>query len=254
MRLFDWLFPPKCAGCGELLPWEPAPGIAEALCEKCLRKWESETLELCEYCFRPVSVCACLPKYLKRSGCGGFYKLVYYRPQKSDWVQNRMIYSIKRKRLPRTSTFFAERMYPAVEKIFQNPKNAGCASSFVLTHVPRPRRSFLQYGTDQAGELCAALSAVTGIPRQTFLRRVPRVGKEQKKLSAAGRMQNAKRAFALSPEGERECAGKRILLLDDLVTTGASMAACAALLFGAGAKEVYCLAVASDETNRVRKD
>jgi predicted amidophosphoribosyltransferase len=46
-------------------------------------------------------------------------------------------------------------------------------------------------------------------------------------------------------QNPEQFAGKRILLLDDIVTTGATVSECARVLLTAGAKEVYCAAIAA---------
>jgi predicted amidophosphoribosyltransferase len=63
-------------------------------------------------------------------------------------------------------------------------------------------------------------------------------------LSAEERRGNVSGAFALGEGAADRIRGKHILLIDDVLTTGSTVSACAALLKEAGAKEVDCLAVA----------
>lgn len=95
---------------------------------------------------------------------------------------------------------------------------------------------------NQAERLARRLSAETGIPLQTrWLRRVLPT-KTQTLLSREERLANVKRAFSL--RGVPPVAGKRLVLVDDVFTTGATTAACAEILHGAKAASVCVWTVA----------
>jgi len=64
-------------------------------------------------------------------------------------------------------------------------------------------------------------------------------------LSAKERFKNVKRAFALNERYANDIKGKRVLLIDDVYTTGATIKECAKALLKAGAKDVYALTLAS---------
>lgn len=66
----------------------------------------------------------------------------------------------------------------------------------------------------------------------------------QMRLSRAERRSNVKGAFTVNPRLQAQLAGRRILLVDDVVTTGATVAACAEALLKAGAAQVDVLALA----------
>ena len=108
----------------------------------------------------------------------------------------------------------------------------------LIVPVPLHWRRRLQRGFNQADLLARGLSRATGIGVLSALRRV-RSTSTQAGLSNRSRRQNVTRAFR-----SRNVAGKRILLIDDVLTTGATGTACALALKQAGAKRVAILTVA----------
>lgn len=96
-------------------------------------------------------------------------------------------------------------------------------------------------GFNQAERLGREVAKALSIPMVEALRR-PKPSRVQAGLASAARRKNALRSFALSNPGE--VAGKRVLLVDDVITTGATATACARLLKRAGAEQVVLLALA----------
>lgn len=233
------LFPPKCAACRELIDWYSE---ARGLCEACLRAWEYEKEDLCSICGERVFRCRCMTEEMRRAKCAGFRKLTFYHRATRDKVQNRVIYTVKESRTETVYDFLAKELLPAVEEIRSECENA----ELCLSYLPRSRESKRKYGLDQAELLACALERQTGIPTVHALRRIG--GTLQKDLSAAARRKNAKLSFALSARADLH--GKTVLLVDDIVTTGAGMAAATRLFRMSGARAVYALAVASDDANR----
>jgi predicted amidophosphoribosyltransferase len=66
----------------------------------------------------------------------------------------------------------------------------------------------------------------------------------QVRLDAEGRQANVEGAFALSPGAD--VIGKQLVLVDDVITTGATLGACAQVLLGAGAQSVSVVTVARE--------
>ena len=104
--------------------------------------------------------------------------------------------------------------------------------------VPLYWRRRLQRGFNQAELLARGLSKRTGIPVVRGLGRV-RPTPAQAGLATSARRQNVARAFRA-----RNVRGMRILLIDDVMTTGATAASCALALKQAGARRVALLTVA----------
>lgn len=92
--------------------------------------------------------------------------------------------------------------------------------------------------------LARRLGLLFHIPVETPLQTV-RGSSPQKSMSRAERMQNAKNSYRCRPGAD--LSGKRVLLVDDIITTGATASACALELLKAGAVDVTVAAVAATE-------
>ncbi len=101
-----------------------------------------------------------------------------------------------------------------------------------VCHVPLHDRRRKSRGFDQAAELAKSIAEQTGKPYVVALRRV-RNTPTQTKLSAQQRQENMRGAF----ESAERVSG-RVLLIDDVLTTGSTAAECAAVLVAAGAASV----------------
>jgi ComF family protein len=115
----------------------------------------------------------------------------------------------------------------------------------LITCVPLHWRRRWKRRFNQSELLARRLARRRGIPFAALLRRV-RATPSQAGLSSAKRRDNVGSAFAcrLQPARREQLAGKRVLLIDDVMTTGATAAACARTLKKAGAGYVGVLTVA----------
>ncbi|MGO4882812.1 MAG: ComF family protein [Bryobacteraceae bacterium] len=109
----------------------------------------------------------------------------------------------------------------------------------LVTAVPLHWRKQWQRGYNQAELLTKAIARARRIPAGKVLRRGSST-RAQAGLSNAQRRENVASAF----RARRRVAGLRILLVDDVMTTGATAAACARALKRAGAKSVSLAALA----------
>ncbi|MBR2926568.1 MAG: ComF family protein [Clostridia bacterium] len=245
MKIGELLFPPKCVGCRRLLDWHQID--KGAFCADCQKLWESEALEACEHCGKPVKECRCVTSAMERARCSAFCKRVYYRHGMQMPVQNRLIFAIKRSRTPRLFEFCAKALSEEVKRMME--EEAPDADSVIVCHVPRRRAAYLEYGNDQAKLLARALARELSLPYTSLLHRKNRpFTPAQKFLSVKERIRAANTAYVCKKG--MEIKGKTVLLVDDIVTTGATMAACTRVLRRAGAKKVLCVCVASDDYNR----
>ena len=107
--------------------------------------------------------------------------------------------------------------------------------------VPLHWRKRWQRGFNQAELLARHIAKRRQLPLLPALRR-RKAAAVQASLSIAGRRRNVSGAFALKPHSDVK--GKRILLIDDVMTTGATASACAAALKRGGAASVSLLTLA----------
>jgi competence protein ComFC len=113
------------------------------------------------------------------------------------------------------------------------------ATADAITPVPLHWWKQLRRGYDQASLLARIMSQETGISQQRTLKRIKNT-RTQTRLDAEQRQQNVRNAFVVDRNG---VADKKVILVDDVLTTGATMNECARALKENGAREVYaCVA------------
>jgi len=234
-----FVFVRKCVGCGEILPYERTK---EAFCETCIVRWRMAKTENCSECLRVVTECTCAPKGLR--GVHSLRKLIFYHSKKHREPQNKLIYYLKHHANARLSAFVARELAPALNEELAACGFAEKREEVVIVNVPRGRRAKRNYGHDQSELICRALAENCQITYCGAILRRRGGGKEQKKLTGAKRFANVKEAFALREDVE--LSGKCVVLLDDVVTTGASMFWCVKLLKSAGAEKILTLCIAQD--------
>jgi ComF family protein len=111
----------------------------------------------------------------------------------------------------------------------------------VVAPMPMHWRKRWERGFNQAELLARPIAQRYGVPVSSHLRR-SRYTESQAGLTEAGRQKNLKHSFVVRRPGQ--IAGKRILLVDDVFTTGATLRAAAQALKAAGVSHVTALALA----------
>lgn len=110
----------------------------------------------------------------------------------------------------------------------------------VVTSVPSRREAMILRGYNQSRELALRVGAILGLPYDEFLRQ-KKGAKPQHELSAEQRRRNyADSLMCIKPP-----EGKTVLIIDDVLTTGSTLDACAQLLTENGAHRVYAAVFAS---------
>lgn len=124
------------------------------------------------------------------------------------------------------------------------------AESDVILPTPLHPVRLLSRSVNQAAEIARPLARSAGLDYlPDALIRQTHTGSQGGK-SARGRRLNVKAAFAMTEAGRRRVKGRRILLVDDVLTTGATAEACARVLLEAGARAVDLAVVARVRTAR----
>lgn len=229
--LLNLIFPPFCVVCGELLTVD-APSD-QALCEKCLPKWKKAREERCPVCKCPEEVCRCVsPDLLRlRAECA---HIVAYRDQ-SDAV-GRMLLTAKDERYHSLFRFFGKALSARVDAIIPPIEH-----DVLVSWLPRSRTRASDAGVDQAKEMAKSLAVHKEWQIMPLFTRVK--GGAQKELTADERLVHARASYRLKSKLP-SLTGKTVVLVDDILTSGASMLAAAELLKQAGAARIVCLTVA----------
>ncbi|MBQ9899003.1 MAG: ComF family protein [Ruminococcus sp.] len=116
----------------------------------------------------------------------------------------------------------------------------------VIVPVPLHRSDRMKRGFDQTELIAREVSRITGIPVSCAAEKI-RLTLPQKRLGREERMRNLAGAFSV-PEPAL-IRGKRVLLLDDVCTTGSTLAELAEVLINAGVAEVFCAACCKTPDN-----
>lgn len=236
------LFPPICRTCGERMNIF-APTLPQVLCPNCAEKWRVAADAPCPHCGKARPQCDCVPVALRRGGCDRLVKLTRYDADKHG-VPEKLV--LRCKDVNDRALFAhlaAELMLPTFRAV---QASGATVEDTVVTYAPRRTGVALTVGHDQAKQLARALARGLGVPCVRALRRV-RDGAQQKELSTAERRENAAQSYAVRPSDDWR--GKTVLLVDDVCTTGASLAACTQLLLESGAARVIAVCVAVTEAS-----
>ena len=122
----------------------------------------------------------------------------------------------------------------------------------LVTWAPLSRKRLRERGYDQAKLLAEQVSRELSVPLAPTLRKVRNTLPQSEREDEAQRRANVAGAYALRPG--TELTGKRLLLVDDVVTSGATLEECIVPLRRAGAKRVWCLTLAQAGKDGKRKN
>jgi len=229
-KFYDTLFVSRCIACRKRI------GEANALCRSCAEKLEDEKRNECGICGKKLSECTCSNDYLRRNGVRRTIKLLHYLPDDESYVGNLLLYRLKRNYLHVIHAFLASELSHSYRSLIEPWEDT------VVTYVPRTARQKRKYGFDQAMCVARALAKQLDLPLVHALSRLPSAKTQKKIHGAEARRKNVKNSFL--PRKKISLRGKRVLLFDDIVTTGATVAECARALRRMGAKEVIVAAIA----------
>lgn len=230
----DLLFPPRCLLCRRESAAQPTVGAAAIpLCAACVHDLKADTGR-CLRCGGSHRGGACRPL----PECDGLAVLGGY----SDRIREAVL---------RCKKPAGDGLSRALGRLLIDVHGGTLRDWGIdrVAAVPMHWRRRFARGTSAADELAATVAARLRRPCRRLLRR-RLATRMQNELPVADRRANVRDAF--SPR--RSAAGARVLLVDDVCTTGATLSACAGALKAAGAAAVYAVAVARAEPGHENAD
>lgn len=118
------------------------------------------------------------------------------------------------------------------------------ADAELIVPVPLHRRRLAHRLYNQSALLAQATARASGVAWDPLVLARRRATPSQAGLGRLGRARNVAHAFAIRPGRQDRVAGRRLVLIDDVLTTGATVEACARVLLRAGASRVDVLTLA----------
>lgn len=115
----------------------------------------------------------------------------------------------------------------------------------LITFIPLHPRKLRARGYNQCQEVALGLGELTGIPVRNLLSKTKHTASQAQVKARGERLQRMQKVFTVREKYRELVAGKKIILLDDILTTGATLNAASQALKEAGALEVNGLILAS---------
>jgi ComF family protein len=228
----DFLLPPHCPTCDEQVP------LQGTFCPTCFAKLNFITSPLCASCGLPFGSAA-------QGGLAGLCLTCTAHPPQWHEARAALVYDDAARAL--ILPFKNADRQELARVLAAQMARAGrtlLARAEILVPVPLHRWRLFQRGFNQAALLAHALAKGAGLPvsldalRRT--RRTPSLGP----LSATERARTLQGALAVRPSRTARLQGRRVLLIDDVMTSGATANACAEILKHAGCAAVDVLVAA----------
>jgi ComF family protein len=214
-RVLDLALPPRCAGCGE---------EGRSICERCAPALDAR---LGRPAGAPIGLPASIPHpLLQLEWCAPF----------SGTVQ-KALHELKYRGEQRLAA-------PLGAAIARRWRRVGVGGDLVA-HVPVSEDRLRTRGYDQAALLGRAVARELGIPAVDALER-HRTTVPQIELDRSKRAGNVAGAFQVTDAARGAVEGRWVVLVDDVTTTGATLAACADALLNAGAYAVSAITMARE--------
>ncbi|HEY3461386.1 MAG TPA: double zinc ribbon domain-containing protein [Casimicrobiaceae bacterium] len=220
--LGDLLLPRSCVACARLLDY----GDRGLVCGRCWSRVHELPYPRCERCGHPLARehcawCEMLPPYVRaaRSVCwipGETAGAIVHALKYAGWRGVAEPMAARMARLPWPEDVLAERT--------------------AYVPVPLAPTRLRERGYNQSALLALALAARCHVPvRESCLVRTRRTA-TQTRLTPEERRHNVSGAFAVPASERPTIRGAHLVLVDDVITTGATLGECAATLFAAGAR------------------
>lgn len=227
----DLFFPKKCINCGR---------GKDFMCEDCFSMIEILEKDYCPFCFPPKITpggkicCFCKKDY--------FLDGLICATSMENIVVKKTIHLFKYppflKELSRHLSFL-------IINHLKLTNNELMFLNFIITPIPIANKRLSFRGFNQSEEIAKELSSFLNLPMEKIICRIKNT-KPQTMLGKNKRQNNVFNAFALEKRFQGKIKGKNILLIDDVLTTGATMNEAARILKENGAQNVWGIVVARE--------
>lgn len=233
-KLYKWIMfllgVPTCVGCEERLASPYLP-----LCPSCLDKYKEVKTANCSLCGRLLHNCSCTNEYLSAHFVKRHFKVFRYQNREENAVANALIYSMKRDNRADVLEFVTDEVAVTLSDFIAENKD------IIFTNIPRRKTAIVQYGVDQAKDLARSLARHFGCEYRALL--LSKSKRPQKESRAKERINNL--IFKYRKRNPEALDGKTVIIVDDVVTTGASVGTAASLIRALGAKKIVAASIAS---------
>ena len=233
--LVSVFFPADCRICGALL----VRSSRVPVCEACLSSLEAHWGKKCEICGQPQPAFAIQEgeSVFCRSCQQGTY--AFHRARSFGLYEGtlaRLIVMLKWERIDPLAAWFATRLADVTRR------EGELLACDIVVPVPLHSRREKERGYNQASLISRSLAKKLRLPHKEMLLMRTRPRPDKQTLSLEERWLSVRGAFATRPGSQVD--NQRVLLVDDVMTTGATLDACARALLGGGAKAVVAVTVA----------
>lgn len=223
---------PKCVLCKEKLSL-----YDRGLCSSCRDIYEFHKTRNCSRCARELIRCSCSNKYLKSHSVKKHLKIFKYLHTEQAAPGNNLIYSLKQEYREDVIDFLADELVECVKNNIQLINT----EQYIITNIPRRKAAIVKFGYDHTEVLAKSVASKLNIRYMKLLKSKSK--KAQKEVRGIDRLTNVN--FDYISNKSIDLKGKTALIIDDIITTGASMGACALLIRALGVRECIALTVAS---------
>jgi len=228
--LLDTLYPPVCLAC------DAPVASADALCPACFRKLRPITAPLCPVLGIP---------FIASLGPEARSAEAIAEPPPFERSRSAVVYNdvalalvgrLKYGDRPELANLCGRLMWQAGHQLW--------ADDAVLVPVPLHRARHFARRYNQSMELARVLGRLTGLPVDPGLVRRRKKTRQQVGLSGSARQRNVAGAFAAHPEALTRLRGRRVIIVDDVITTGSTVNAVTRALQAGGASRVDVISFA----------
>jgi ComF family protein len=236
--LVDWLYPPRCRACGSWI----AGRDAEYFCRACWPQIRLVGHPLCNHCGRPFfdtggedhhcAACLIRPPHFTRARAWGCYP----RDEITDHPLRVVVQKFKYGRKVSLGKPLGRLLAQGCREFLE--ADAGD----LIVPVPLHPKRLRWRGFNQSLLLARQVSRLYEVPVDPFVLYRERETPPQTQLTEDERRKNVRGAFATDPE--KVLKDKKVLLVDDVYTSGATVNECSRMLLRGGAREVNVLTLA----------